>query len=102
LGYQRLIHERSDILRKRAETYRKDILNSLPVFLTARLLGPSRRAKEYARELCHEIKSELEAGSAGLALKSWGALGMAYWTALCLKFGWFQHPRLTKLAYRLP
>jgi hypothetical protein len=28
--------------------------------------------------------------------------GGALWTALTLKFGWFQHPRLVRTTYRLP
>lgn len=102
LGYQRLIQEKSELLRKRAETYKKDILNALPVFLAARLLGPSRRAQEYAGELYQEIAKKFPMQSLGLALKSWGALGMACWTGLCLKLNWFQHPRLVRLTYRLP
>lgn len=102
LGYQHLIQEKSDILRKRAETYRKDILNALPLFLTARLLGPSERAKQYAQELYNEIQKKIGGVSLMTHLKSFAALGMACWTALCLKFDWFQHPPLTRLAYRMP
>ncbi len=101
LGYQRLIREKSELLRKRAESYRKDILNALPVFLTGRLLGPSQQAREYARKLYSEVTGKLGTSSLGLKIKSVAALGMACWTSLCLRFDWFQHPRLTRLVYRM-
>ena len=99
LGYQKLVQDKSELLRKRAETYRQDILNSMPVFLTAKLLGPSREAREYARKLYQDISVQLGSSSVGLQVKSWAALAMANWTSLCLKMGWFQHPRLTRIAY---
>lgn len=101
LGYQKLVQDKSELLRKRAEVYKQDILNSLPVFLTAKLLGPSREAREHARKLYQDISARLGASSIGLQVKSWAALAMANWTSLCLKMGWFQHPRLTRIAYRL-
>ncbi|MBI4115656.1 MAG: hypothetical protein HY447_03670, partial [Candidatus Omnitrophica bacterium] len=102
LGYQRLIQEKSEILRKRAETYKKDILNALPIFLTARLLGPSKQARDYANRLYEEIVKMIKSSTVSVTLKSWVALAMACWTGLCLKFDWFQHPRTSRLIYRLP
>lgn len=101
LGYKRLVHDQNEILRKRAEIYKVDILNALPVFWTARVLGPSRQTREHARRLYREILKEFHAGSPGLVIKSWAALLMACWTALCLHMDWFQHPRLTRSVYRM-
>lgn len=100
LGYKKLIDDKSELLRKRAETYRQDILNSLPVFLTAKLLGPSREARRYADQVYQDICKQLGRSSAAQTVKSWAAFAMANWTSLCLKMGWFQHPRLTRIAYR--
>ena len=100
LGYQKLAHDKSELLRKRAETYREDILNALPVFLSAKLLGPSQEARERARRLYREITDQLNVHSLQLTAKSWLAFAMAGWTGLCLKMNWFQHPRLTRIAYR--
>jgi len=100
LGYQKLVHEKSGLLKQRAEEYRKDILNALPIFLTARLLGPSHQAREYARRLYGEIHKQIKTNFLEIQIKSLAALVMACWTALCLKWNWFQHPRLTRLAYR--
>lgn len=101
LGYQKLIQEKSALLRKRAETYKQDILNSIPAFLPARLLGPSAEARKTAERLYREISKTWKVDSLANQLKSWVAFGSALWTGLCLKTGWFQHPRLVRLAYRM-
>ncbi|OGX05379.1 MAG: hypothetical protein A3G87_02670 [Omnitrophica bacterium RIFCSPLOWO2_12_FULL_50_11] len=100
LGYQKLIHDKSAILKKRAETYKQDIINALPVFLPAKLMGPTRQAREYAHRLYQQIVGNMQIGSFEHKLKSFGAVAMACWTALCLKMDWFQHPRLTRMTYR--
>lgn len=101
LGYQKLVHEKSELLRKRAETYKQDILNSLPVFLTAKVLGPSQAAREHAAKLYDQLLEYFKPRSISLPVKSWAGFVMANWTALCLKMKWFQHPPLTRLTYRL-
>ncbi|MBI4357936.1 MAG: cobalamin B12-binding domain-containing protein [Candidatus Omnitrophica bacterium] len=100
LGYQKLVHDKSGLLRKRAEIYKQDILNALPIFLSAKLLGPSREAREYAARLYKDISGRLGSSSVGCTVKSWTAFAMAGYTSLCLKMKWFQHPRLTRIAYR--
>ncbi len=101
LGYQKLIHDKSEVLRKRAEMYKQDILESLPVFLSAKILGPSEEARLYAHDLYKKITMKFDVNLLQNAIKSWSALAMAHWTALCLKMDWFQHPRLTRLEFRI-
>jgi haloalkane dehalogenase len=101
LGYQRLVRDQSELLRKRAEMYKQDILESLPVFLTAKVLGPSLEARDYAAKLYRDIARHFEAGTVSQTVKSWAALATAGWTSLCLKMDWFQHPSLTRLEYRM-
>lgn len=101
LGYQKLVHDESDLLKKRAQMYRRDILNSLPIFLAARLLGPSKETREFAGWLYKRIVEKIKPSPVEVTVKSWAALVMACWTWVCLRTGWFQHPRLTRTEYRL-
>jgi radical SAM superfamily enzyme YgiQ (UPF0313 family) len=100
-GYWKLVHDESPVLRKRAEVYRKDILNGLPMFLTARILGPSRVARRSATELYRTIKSRFNYPRFLNSVLSIGALVLGCWTWLCMRMNWFQHPRLTRNTYRV-
>lgn len=102
LGYQKLVSEKSELLKKRAETYREDIMNSLPMFLSAQVFGPSKQAKDYARRLYGQITAKMGKVPMALQVKSWAALVMAAWTGICLKFNWFQHPPKIRLTYHFP
>lgn len=102
LGYRKLISETNGLLKKRTAVYRNDIINSLPVFLTAKWFGPSKEARRYAAEVEREIRSEFRVNSIVLGIKSFLAMVMAGWTNLCLHMGWFQHPRLVRITYRQP
>ena len=100
LGYHKLIKEKSGLLRQRAEMYKKDILNALPVFLSARVLGPSEEARRRAKDLYEKITKTWKVNKPLNGIKSLAMLVMAVWTSLCLKMQWFQHPRLIRLEYR--
>ena len=101
LGYKKLVTDKSELLRKRAETYKRDIINSLPLFLSAKVLGPSKKTRQDAARIYRDICAKLSASSFGLSVKSWAGLAMANWTSLCLKMDWFQHPKLTRIAFRM-
>lgn len=101
LGYQNLRSEPNPLLVKRAETYRQDILESLPIFFASKIFAPSEAARRYVVEVERQIKGELKTNPVLLALKSGFAFLMACWTALCLRMNWFQHPHLVRTAYRL-
>lgn len=100
LGYQNLIVSDNELLRKKGEMYRDDILNSMPIFMAARKMGPSHAARSYAENLEKEIIALLKPNPFVHGLKSWAAFGMANWTAFCQKMKWFQHPKLTRLSFR--
>lgn len=101
LGYRHLIADKNELLRKKAEMYREDIINALPIFLSARILGPSQEAREYARVLYREITKSFKVPRVRTALKAWILFAMSRWTALCMRFGWYQHPSLTRISYRM-
>ncbi|MBI4971043.1 MAG: hypothetical protein HZC17_04290 [Candidatus Omnitrophica bacterium] len=100
LGYQKLYQEKSEALRRRAESYRKDILDAVPIFLSIRLLGPTKAVRAKAKELYRQINKHFGRPSLKVHVLSWGALVMAFWTDLCLRFKWFQHPSLVRISYR--
>ncbi len=100
LGYEKLVGEKSRLLRMRAESYKRDIVAALPAFLSAKVFAPSRQAAEYAENLRQRILETVGGDTLLNRVKSWAALGMAAWTGLCLKMDWFQHPKLVRLRYR--
>lgn len=100
LGYQKFLNHPSEILRKRAQMHKEDVINALPIFMAAKYLGPSKQARDFARDLEKKIKITFKVNPILLAVKSGIVFLMACWTALCIKFKWFQHPRLTRLDYR--
>ncbi|MBI4397961.1 MAG: hypothetical protein HY586_02415 [Candidatus Omnitrophica bacterium] len=102
LGYQKLYREKSETLRRRAERYRKDIIDSLPIFLSARLLGPTRRVRRQAGRLYRQVTKFFGKPSFFGHLQSLAALTMALWTALTLWLNWFQHPGTIRISYRFP
>lgn len=101
LGYERLRDSANSRLRTVAERYRRDILDSLPAFLPAILMGPSQVARERAERLFQTIKRELGPLSLEQKLKTWLAVPFALWTDLKLKVHWFQHPRMIRTEYRM-
>ena len=72
------------------------------VFLVGRLFGPNSRVRLQIRELEHSLRAELGAPTLAERLMSLGALGAAAWTALKLRLGIFQHPRLGRVSFRIP
>jgi hypothetical protein len=72
-----------------------------PVFLAGRLLGPNAAVRHWIRDLERGIHAALGQPSRAQRLESLLAVGAALWTGLTLKCDLFQHPRLTRTAYRM-
>lgn len=100
LGYQKLYQEESPALRRRAERYRRDILQSLPIFLPVKWFGPTPAVREAAQKLYQEIAHFFGPPSIITRLMSWGALVMAFWTHWMLRLNWFQNPQGVRISYR--
>jgi hypothetical protein len=102
MGYKKLRGSSSDFLRKKAADLAKDIRKAYPVFLVGRLLGPNGRVRSWIKELQYKVRAELGPPTLAERLISLGALGAAAWTALQLRLGIFQHPRLGRVSFRMP
>jgi hypothetical protein len=72
------------------------------VYLPGKLLGPNATVRRWIRDLERRVHAELGRPTPAEQIKSVLAVGAALWTGLTLKLGLFQHPRLTRTAYRLP
>jgi len=92
----------SDFLRKKAAGMAKDIRKAYLMFLVGRLLGPNRYIRSWIRELEYKVRAEMGNPTLAERLMSLGALGAAAWTALKLRLGIFQHPRLGRVSFRMP
>lgn len=101
LGYRQLKDSTQAFLRRRADQYRRNLLEGRPGLLPARLLGPSPAARRLARTIYREIGREFGKPSLADHIKSWIALVMALWTAVTLRLDLFQHPKLTRTPYRM-
>jgi hypothetical protein len=102
VGYKKWRESSSDFLRKKAAGLAKDLRKVYPAFLVGRLLGPNGRVRSWIKELEHKVRAELGAPTLAERLMSLGALGAAAWTALKLRLGIFQHPRLGRVSFRIP
>ncbi|MDH4241269.1 MAG: hypothetical protein OEW48_17055, partial [Phycisphaerae bacterium] len=92
----------SNFLRKKAAGLRKDLRKAYLVFLVGRLLGPNGRIRSYVRKLEYKVRAELGNPTLTERLMSISALGAAAWTAVKLRLGIFQHPRLGRVSFRMP
>ncbi|MHC4479317.1 MAG: hypothetical protein ACYTEL_27170, partial [Planctomycetota bacterium] len=91
----------SNFLRKKAAGLAKDLRKAYLVFLVGRSLGPNSRIRSWIRELEYKVRADLGTPTLAERLMSLGALGAAAWTALKLRFGIFQHPRLGRVSFRI-
>jgi hypothetical protein len=101
-GYKKWRESSSDFLREKAPGLAKDIRKAYLVFLVGRLLGPNSYIRSRIRELEYKIRVELGNPTMAERLMSLSALGAAAWTALKLRLGIFQHPRLGRVSFRIP
>jgi radical SAM superfamily enzyme YgiQ (UPF0313 family) len=102
LGYQKLKHSPNPFLRQKAEHYAKELRAAYPVFLAGRLLGPNQTVRRWIGDLEKKIYGELGEPRGVMRAKALLAVGAALWTGLTLKLNLFQHPKLTRTAYRMP
>jgi hypothetical protein len=102
LRYKKWRGSSSNFLRKKAASLAKDLRKAYVVFLVGRLLGPNGRIRSWVRELEYKVRAELGNPTLVERLMSLGALGAAAWTALKLRLGIFQHPRLGRVSFRMP
>jgi hypothetical protein len=92
----------SNFIRKKAASLRKDIRKAYLMFLVGRLLGPNGHVRSSIRELEYKVHAELGNPTLVEKFMSLSALGAAAWTALKLRLGIFQHPRLSRVSFRMP
>jgi biotin synthase-like enzyme len=102
LGYQKLKDSTNPFLRQKAEHYAKELRAAYPVFLAGRLLGPNQTVRRWIGDLEKKIHGELGQPGGLMRAKALLAVGAALWTGLTLKLNLFQHPKLTRTAYRMP
>jgi len=102
VGYKKWRRSSSDFLRKKAARLAKDLRKASLVFLVGRMLGPNGRVRSRVRELEYKVRAELGNPTLTERLMSLSALGAAAWTALKLRLGIFQHPRLGRVSFRMP
>ena len=102
LGHEALRGSASQLLRKKAESFAREIRKAYPVFLAGRLLASGRDARHRIGEL--EARVHRALGSPNLAerLQSGVALALAVWTGLKLRLGIGQHPSLVRHTFRMP
>lgn len=86
-------------LQAKSAAFAKDVRKSYPIFLPGKLLAPAG-SRERISALERRAYAALGAPTFSERLQSVAALGAALWTGLCLKLGWFQHPGMTRTAYR--
>ena len=101
-GYQRLKNSINPLIRKKAQVYATDLRAAYPVFLAGKLLGPNAEIRRWTADLERRLHAELGQPTLAEKCMSVVAVGAALWTGLTLKFDMFQHPALTRKAYRLP
>ena len=101
-GYKKWRGSSSDFLRKKAASVAKDLRKAYAVFLIGRLLGPNGRIRSWVKELEYKVRAEMGNPTLAERLMSLSALGAAAWTALKLRLGIFQHPRLGRVCFRMP
>src|SRR5581483_4314032 len=102
LGYQKLKNSANPFLRQKARHYAAELRTAYPVFLAGRALGPNRAIRRWIGDLEKKIHTELGKPKVAEQIKAVVAVGAALWTGLTLKLNLFQHPKLSRTAYRMP
>ena len=102
LGYLKLKDSPNPVLREKAQYFARELRYAYPVFLPGRLFGPNAKIRRWIGDLEHRLHTELGRPTFAQRAKSLLAVGAAMWTAVTLRFDWFQHPKLQRNTYRLP
>lgn len=97
-----LKHRNSPIpaLASKARLFAREIRKAYPVMLASRFLVPDSPGGKKTGFLKKRIYAQLGKPTAAEYLLSGAVLVLAAWTALKLKFGWFQHPCLVRKTWR--
>jgi len=101
-GYERLKDSPSAFLRSKAERFATEIRRAYPVFLAGRLLAKSAATRARIATLERRVHAVLGTPRWTERASSVAAAGLALWTALTLKLGLFQHPKVGRHTYRMP
>ncbi|MBI2069628.1 MAG: hypothetical protein HYT79_03420 [Elusimicrobia bacterium] len=100
-GYERLKDSENPVLRRKAMMYARDVRKAYPILFAGTVLGPNQNVRAWIGELRERIYRSLGRPVLLERLASAAALAAALWTALTLKLGIFQHPRLGRSVYRI-
>lgn len=101
-GYEKLKDSANPVLRRKAERFAFEIRRAYPVFLAGKVLAKGDATKKAIAALERRVHAALGAPSITESLASIAAVGLAAWTGLTLKLGWFQHPSITRHTFRMP
>lgn len=101
-GYEKLKDSTNATLRLKAERFAFEIRRAYPVFLAGKTLAKGSEIRQWIAHLESRIHAALGAPTLVERISSWAALGLASWTGLTLKLNLFQHPKLTRLTFRIP
>jgi radical SAM superfamily enzyme YgiQ (UPF0313 family) len=102
LGYLKLKDSPNVLLRRKAAYLASETRKAYPSFLAGRVLGPTPGVRTWVADLEARIHRTLGRPTWAERLLSVGALGMAAWTGIALKLGFFQHPHLIRHTFRMP
>ncbi|MBL8841358.1 MAG: hypothetical protein JNL90_07500 [Planctomycetes bacterium] len=100
LGYQKHRDSPNEALRRKADRFARELRNAYPIFLAGKLFAPNGaiRARIAALEArCHAALGKPSWRERALALV---AAGMAAFTGVKLRLGWFEGRRLVRRVYR--
>jgi radical SAM superfamily enzyme YgiQ (UPF0313 family) len=101
LGHLALREHTNPLLRKKAERLALEIRRAYPIFRAGRLFGPTAERRRWIADLERRVHRTLGRPSAGQRAAAFLAVAFAAWTAVKLRFGWLQHPRLVRNTYRV-
>ena len=102
LGCRKLRKSPNPLLRQKAELYAEDLRAAYPAFLAGRWFGPNANVRAQIGRLERRVHALVGHPTLRERAESVLGLGAALWTGLTLKLNLFQHPGLTRNAYRIP
>lgn len=102
IGYLKHRNSANPYIRLKAERWARDVRLGYPVFPVGITGAPSPDVKAHLTGLWADIRATLGEPTARERAESVAAYGFAAWTWLQLRMNWFQHPALTRTAYRMP
>lgn len=98
IGYERLKDSANAMLRTKAGRFAREIRHAYPVFLAGKVLARGHRIADLERR----VHRALGMPTLKERIASAVALALAGWTAVTLRLGLFQHPKLVRRTFRVP